>query len=275
MAIIGETEQATKSAAVQQTGPAAAPITGHHHCDHSPPPATSKGDTDPTSSTQQHESSLLVGGIFAKTMADLRHQRNDPTTATTTKCNKDAAHHHTTVDSKSDQASKCNLNFSISNILSKDNSLMHNLRDNLLTGNRRFFGLFADVTDSVRPLETAAANPLYQRPTTFQFDPIALQSSLLSAHLLGAQPVVSSAPALSEHQKTHLLPSMLFASSLHRKQTAWYPWSLTTSTGLFSGSNFETPFGSGNFNIFATKEAKDGKSSSLKQPQIRVPKAMA
>ncbi|KAH9418435.1 Homeobox protein hmx3 [Dermatophagoides pteronyssinus] len=84
------------------------------------------------------------------------------------------------------------LNFSISNILSKENhnNLVNNLRDNLL-----------------------AANPIYSRPTNqLSFDPM---TSLLSAHFLSNYPLSMSSPlsTLNEQQKSQLLPSMLFANA--------------------------------------------------------------
>ncbi|KAH7642177.1 homeobox protein hmx-like protein [Dermatophagoides farinae] len=135
------------------------------------------------------------------------------------------------------------LNFSISNILSKENhnNLVNNLRDNLL-----------------------AANPLYSRPTNqLSFDPM---TSLLSAHFLSGYPLSmsSSLSTLNDQQKSQILPSMLFANAnvnaaaamaaaagTKNKPSPWYPWSLTMSpTALLSGNttisdvNFSSMFAS-------------------------------
>lgn len=87
------------------------------------------------------------------------------------------------------------------------------------------------------------------------FDPMALQSTLLSAHFLsGYHPLVSatSLSSLNEQQKSQLLPSMIFANNLAKanKPTPWYPWSLTISQGMLAASN---P------NLFSPKDSKEGK----------------
>ncbi|KAI2797844.1 Homeobox protein hmx3 [Blomia tropicalis] len=159
---------------------------------------------------------------------------------------------------------KANLNFSISNILSKEsNNLMNNLRDNLFSVNQHLQRANGQTTPSGTTAPTA---------TPFQLDQsaLALHSTLLSAHFLSGhhhhhQPLMgSSAPSLStplsELTKSQFLPSMLLASGgtvggLPRKPTPWYPWSLSASTGgLLSTNSFESTFGSP-VNLFGTKES--------------------
>lgn len=99
------------------------------------------------------------------------------------------------------------------------------------------------------------------RTSSFQLDPVALHSTLLSAHFLSGQPLVASSvplSPLSELSKSQFLPSMLLASSLPRKPTPWYPWSLGTPSGLLATSNFESAFGQ-QANFFMSKEAKECK----------------
>ena len=119
---------------------------------------------------------------------------------------------------------KPNLNFSISNILSKENNLMHSLRDNFLSGKQ------CDQTDwlTVNGL-LCAASQLHSRPN-FPLDPLTLHSTLLSAHFLSNQ-------------------------QLPRKPTPWYPWSLSASSGLLTNSHFDSAFNA-HANLFASKEGK-------------------
>ena len=135
---------------------------------------------------------------------------------------------------------------------------MHTLRDNFLSGKQ------CDAIDWLTVNGTlCAASQLHARPGNFQLDPLALHSTLLSAHFLSNQPLVAnSAPLspLSELSKSQFLPSMLLASSLPRKPTPWYPWSLTASSGLLNSSNFDSTF-SAHANLFAAKDAKEGNYS--------------
>lgn len=91
-------------------------------------------------------------------------------------------------------------------------------------------------------------------------DPLALHSTLLSAHFLSGQPFVSSSQPLSsfgDFSKSQFLPSMLLASSLPRKPTPWYPWSFSSSGFLAGTHNFESAFNA-HASLFASKEAKEG-----------------
>ncbi|KAF7491060.1 Homeobox protein HMX3 [Sarcoptes scabiei] len=150
------------------------------------------------------------------------------------------------------------LNFSISNILGKENTnLVNGLHENLLSG----------------------ANHIYstQSNSSISFDSMALQSTLLSAHFLSNYPSVisshfqqqnSQSEQQQQQQYKHLLPS-IFAnlppskrSSLSSTSTApWYPWSLSLSPNSFlSNQNFE-------FNSIFLNKALSSSSSSSRDPK--------
>lgn len=115
-------------------------------------------------------------------------------------------------------------------------------------------------------------NKLYSPTNNFGLNPLALHTTLLSAHFLSNQSLAGSSSPLgsfNDFQKSQFLPSMLFsggfaaAAAAARKPatTPWHPWSLASSN-FISNSAFENIFNT-NAGLFSTKDKEGNLLASI------------